>query len=193
MKVTSYFLVAFLIVAFSCQKADKYDPAKQLSEAEQANILLSTVRYLGHLPKKGSLDTKFEDRFDVYYSQLAKDFTLDAYYQQDGYEYFLASRIAPSLKVKKVATGVKMKRDAIGQITYYEEVFRTWKFEEAELQQKSMMLFDKMVNGESLTAYLPKHSGNEEYIEFPNETVSYDLQNRVWKHLFSQQELAKIQ
>ena len=193
MKVTSYLLVAFLIVAFSCQKADKYDPAKQLSEAEQANILLSTVRYLGHLPKKGSHDTKFEDRFDVYYSQLAKDFTLDAYYQQDGYEYFLASRIAPSLKVKKVATGVKMKRDAIGQITYYEEVFRTWKFEEAELQQKSIMLFDKMVNGESLTAYLPQHSGTEEYIEFPNETVSYDLQNRVWKHLFSQQELAKIQ
>jgi hypothetical protein len=193
MRIYSYLLLVLFLCMMSCQKADKYNPAKQLSEAQQANILLSTIRYLGHLPKKGSHENKFEDRFDNYYSQLAKDFSVDAYYQQDGFEYFLASRLAPSLKTKKVATGVKMKRDAFGQIIYYEEVFRTWKFEEAELKQKSMMLFEKMVNGESLTAYLPQHSGSEEYIEFPNETVGYDLQNRVWKHQFYKDELTIIQ
>jgi hypothetical protein len=117
------------------------------------------------------------------------DFTLEAYYNKNGDEYFLVSRIAPSLKVKKVAVGVKMKRDDQGNLLDYEEVFRTWKFEIPEMQQKGLMLFDKMVRGEDLSAYYPQNSGEEEYIEFPDERVFYDVNERRWRTAGSMVEI----
>jgi hypothetical protein len=106
---------------------------------------------------------------------------VEAYHQKEDYEYVLTSRIAPSLKEKKIAIGVKMQRNANGDLTYYEEVFRTWKFEIPEMQVKGLMLFDKMVKGEDLSPYYPQNSGKEEFIEFPDEKVTFDIEERRWK------------
>ncbi|WP_238531621.1 hypothetical protein [Nitritalea halalkaliphila] len=46
---------------------------------------------------------------------------------------------------------MKIQRNADGQLLHYEEVFRTWKFEEEELLEKGLFLFDRMVRGEDLT------------------------------------------
>ncbi|WP_291786968.1 hypothetical protein, partial [Cecembia sp.] len=181
MKLNIYILAGIIILLSACSQKDKYDPSKTLSNKEQQQVLLSTVRYFGHLPKKGTHDNKFDSNFDEYYSKLVSDFTMEAYYQKDGLEYFLISRIAPSIKVKKVATGIKMKRDKDGAVTHYEEVFRTWKFETAEMLEKSLMLFDKMVQDEDLSPYFPQNSGIEEYIEFPDEKVFFDNIERRWK------------
>jgi hypothetical protein len=174
-------LLLGLLAVSSCNQKDPYHPDRHLSNSEQQQILLTTVRYLGHLPRRATQATKFDPAFDEYYSKLALDFNMEGYFEKDGYEYFLASRIAPSLIVKKVATGVKMQRDPEGNICYYEEVFRTWKFEVPETQEKGLMLFDKMVKGEDLSPYYPQNSGNDEYIEFPDAKVTYDVQNRIWK------------
>jgi hypothetical protein len=172
------FVALSAIVA--CAPKSKYDPDRYLSTTEQQQVLLTTVRYLGHLPKRGSHENKFDRVFDEYYSKLALDYTLEAYFERDGFEYFLASRIAPSVKVKKVATGVKMKRDKDGNLVHYEEVFRTWKFEVPEMLEKGLMLFDKMVKGEDLSPYYPQNSGAEEFIEFPDAKVYYDTNSRRW-------------
>lgn len=177
--VKGLFLV--LMILFACESGSKYDPGKNLSEKEQRQILLTSIRYMGHLPKKADHQTKFDPVYDEYYSKLALDYTLEAYYKKDGYEYFLASRIAPSLKVKKVAVGVKMKRTPDGQLEYYEEVFRTWKFEIPEMLEKGLMLFEKMVKGEDLSPYYPQNSGEEEYIEFPDAKVYFNVEERRWK------------
>ncbi|EOZ96073.1 hypothetical protein A33Q_2666 [Indibacter alkaliphilus LW1] len=170
-----------LILLGACTSSNKsYSPEAQLSEREQKEILYTTVRYLGHLPKKGTHENKFNADFDEYYSKLALDFTLEAYHKKNGYEYFLVSRIAPSFKVKKVATGVKMKRDANGEVTYYEEVFRTWKFEVPEMLEKGLMLFDKMVQEQDLSPYYNANSGEEEFIEFPDGKIQYDTVQRRW-------------
>jgi hypothetical protein len=177
--VKGFFLVMLILI--SCEGGSKYDPGKYLNEKEQKQILLTSIRYMGHLPKKATHQTKFDPVYDEYYSKLALDYTLEAYYKKDGYEYFLASRIAPSLKVKKVAIGVKMKRTSDGQLEFYEEVFRTWKFEIPEMLEKGLMLFDKMVKGEDLSPYYPQNSGEEEYIEFPDAKVYFDVEERRWK------------
>lgn len=181
MKLCIKGLFLVLIILFSCESGSKYDPRKNLSEKEQRQILLTSIRYMGHLPKKANHQTKFDQVYDEYYSKLALDYSLEAYYKKNGYEYFLASRIAPSLKVKKVAVGVKMKRTPDGQLEYYEEVFRTWKFEIPEMLEKGLMLFDKMVKGEDLSPYYPQNSGNEEYIEFPDAKVYFNVEERRWK------------
>jgi hypothetical protein len=181
MKLYAKGLFLVLMILFSCERGSKYDPDKSLHEKEQRQILLTSIRYMGHLPKKANHLTKFDAVYDEYYSKLALDYTLEAYYTKGGFEYFLASRIAPSLKVKKVAIGVKMKRTPDGQLEYYEEVFRTWKFEIPEMLEKALMLFDKMVKGEDLSPYYPHNSGEEEFIEFPDAKVYFDVEERRWK------------
>lgn len=170
-----------LMILGACTTSNKnYAPEAQLSDGEQKEILYTTIRYLGHLPKKGTHENKFEATFDEYYSKLALDYTLEAYHQKDGFEYFLVSRIAPSFKEKKVATGVRMKRDDNGTVISYEEVFRTWKFEVPEMLEKGLMLFDKMVKKEDLSPYYNANSGEEEYIEFPDGKVQFDTIERRW-------------
>ncbi|WP_235893503.1 hypothetical protein [Litoribacter populi] len=177
----SVFIILILMLV-GCAKSSRYEAKYQLTPKEQDEIILTTIRYLGHLPKKGTHENKFEEKFDHYYSQLAKDFSLEAYHKDaGGYEYFLVSRIAPSLKKKKVATGVKMKRNEIGELEYYEEVFRTWKFEEEELKEKGLMLFSMLIREKDLSPYYPQNSGSEEFIEFPDSYVAYDVEDRLWK------------
>ncbi len=173
-------IFAAVCLFVSCTSSSKYD-ASQLSDREQKEILYSVIRYMGHLPKKGTHENKFETTFDEYYSKLALDYEVEAYHKEAEYEYVLTSRIAPSVKVKKVAIGVKMKRDENGNLSHYEEVFRTWKFEIPEMKEKGNMLFEKMVAGEDLSHYYPQNSGKEEYIEFPDEKVSFDTLERRWK------------
>jgi hypothetical protein len=171
-----HFLLFFLLIG-ACQS-----PANApvtLTEHEQIHLLDQIIRYMGHLPKKGSHENKFEDRFDHYYQFLILDYTIEAYKHDSEYEYLLTSRITPSLKVKKIAIGIKLKREKNGKITYYEEVFRTWKFAEDEMKKKGQMLFDQMVKGKDLSPYYPQNS-NEEYIEFPDERVKFDTETRRW-------------
>jgi hypothetical protein len=190
MKLYVIYIGIIIVALFSCESKPKYFPGKYLSEKEQSQILYTTIRYLGHLPKKGTHENKFEAVFDEYYSNLVLDFDFEAYYPKDGYEYFLVSRIAPSLKVKKVAVGVKMKRNQTGELEYYEEVFRTWKFEIPEMQEKGLMLFDKMVNGEDLSPYYIQNSAPEEFIEFPDEKVYFDVEDKKWKMKSSHDQLS---
>jgi hypothetical protein len=47
------------------------------------------------------------------------------------------------------------------------------------LKNRSYLLFDRMVKGESLEPYLTKSAGDQ-YIEFPDDKVFYDVENRRW-------------
>lgn len=176
-----YVIIFILFAAVACQSKDPYSPDTYLSKQEQQQLLLSTVRYFGHLPKRATHENKFDDVFDEYYSKLVADYTLETYFPLDGFEYYMVSRIAPSLKQKKVALAIRVKRDADGNIDFYEEVFRTWKFELPEMLEKSKMLFDLLVTGGDLSPYYPQNSGIEEYIEFPDGRTYYDTENRMWK------------
>jgi len=83
------------------------------------------------------------------------------------------------MQVKRVGTGVCLRFEG-DSITYYNEVFRTWKMPEEELAEKGGLLFSKMVRGEDLTPYYNANSGKEEYIEFPDDQVRFDTLRRVW-------------
>ncbi len=172
----AFFTAVALLTA--CQPA----PKGEKPEDETANQLLSKIiRYIGHLPQYATHDTKFDSTFNEFYAEELKKYRIDLYYQDErtGDIYLLVSRIAPSLRVKRVATGVKMRLSG-DSVAYYHEVFRTWKMEESELAQKGQMLFEKMVRGEDLSPYYPQHSGKEEYIEFPDEHTHFDAEKRRW-------------
>jgi hypothetical protein len=176
-------LLFFSLVLYSCsEKKMDVKPDSYLNEQEQADFLYSISRYHAKLAPKANHKTKFEDRFDKYYRRMSDRHELVAYFPsgKDEFIYFMTYRIAPSIHVKKVACAGRLKYDSNGEIMHYEELFRTWKMLEDELNQKSEMLFEIVLKGKSLEAYLPQNSGKEEFIEFPDLETTYNSEKRRW-------------
>lgn len=180
MRFSSALLVGCLtLVLFACSKG--YDPNEWLTPQEQYDKVWKVIRYVGRAPENLTMPERFYKGYDDHYKEQMTAHRLDAYYIDGNTHYFLLSRRAPSLVEKRVATGGKMVLDDKGEVTEYEEVFRTWKQVDSVQIKKSIFLFDRMVKGETLEPYLSKNSTPEEYIEFPDDYTYFDKEERVWK------------
>ncbi|MDO8969908.1 MAG: hypothetical protein Q7U74_04410 [Saprospiraceae bacterium] len=173
-----------LLVFLACQNTEKISPniGQKPDEVLAQKMLGKIIRYAAKLPPKGAThENKFDPKFDEHYQKQAEEHRIDLYHRDSATSdiYLLVSRIAPSMTVKRVGTGIHL-RMAGDSITYYNEVFRTWKMPEETLAQKGALLFSKMVRGEDLTPYYNANSGKEEYIEFPDDNVRFDTEKRVW-------------
>jgi hypothetical protein len=154
---------------------------EQLSENQIDDFKSKLIRHIGKLPTEISQESKFNAYFDEHYEKEKQRYDLEKYYKTENNKiYFLFTRIAPSIKLKRVALGGYVSFDEDGNITDLEEVFRTWKKEPKDLQPVADMLFEKMIYGEDLTPYYPENSGEEEVIEFPNAEVYYDKNKKTW-------------
>ena len=167
---------------FSCKQEITIEPSAYLNGKEQFEFKYSLSRYIDQLPKKASVETKFDEEFDEEYRKRSENADLLFYYvdRKTGEIYFAISKIAPSLIVKKVVTAGKLKKNAEGTIIEYEEEFRTWKMEEAELKVVSELLFNKYIKGEDLSPFYTRNANGKFIIEFPDENVLYDKEKRVW-------------
>lgn len=182
MKNLLFSLIIGLLLS-ACSNFGSYEPTKSLTTAQQDSFKYEISRYIGHMPKRAKLNTRFAAEFDGDYQQAAKNHQLDKYYEnpKDGYTYFEVSRIAPSLHEKYVATGGRLKRDDQGKIIDYEEIYRTWKMERTDLEKKTVIFFDKMVKGEDLSSYQTANIGDTEHIEFPDHQTYFNKENRRWE------------
>lgn len=165
---------------------DKILPDDHMTAEAQAKFKEDVIRYIGKLPGKANHVSKFDTIYNEYYVKLAANHHLKHYYKDTatGYQYFLMTRIAPSLKEKFVAIGGRLKRDnASDKIIFFEEVFRTWKMPDEEINKTGSMLFSEMIRGKNLSRYYTENSGEEFIIEFPDKDVIYDTALRVWKKI----------
>lgn len=182
MKTCVLFLL--LLVIASCQtKSPDINPDSYFTVEEADQFKYAIIRYMGKLPGKANHKTKFNEAFDEYYMQLADQHDLLYYYSSDTTDavYFVCTRIAPSLHVKKVAIGGRVVFDVEGDVIAYEETFRTWKMPVDELQDKTMQLFDIYIRGGDLSPYYYENSQPDEYIEFPNEETYFDASLKRWE------------
>lgn len=179
-------LFLFLLLISACDnhkiKLDNYNPSNHLSTEEVDNLKNEIIRHLGKLHKKATHETKFDNFFNEYYFEQAKKHELIYYVPRhtDEYTYFCFTRIAPSIKIKKVAIVGRIKRNEKKEIVHYEEIYRTWKFEPELLKEKNDILFIKLLNGEDLSRYYNHNSGEEEWIEFPDKGVNFNIEKRRW-------------
>lgn len=178
-------LICFTLVYSSCSVERRMSPDTYLSAGGQEAFKYSVARYLYRLPEGADHQTKFDSQYDDYYWDKAAQSTLDYYsIGKKDTIYFQVSKAAPSLQGKRVATGGKMLRGDDGHIIYYEELYRSWKMDSAELATKSKLLFQKMRQGEDLSPYYPNGTIQEEYIQFPDAHSYYDVQQRQWRKKF---------
>jgi hypothetical protein len=179
-RIRTCYATLLAIVLFQCEQQQTYAPDSRLNAQEKDALMMQIIRYATKGPENVSGKEKFDHKYDAYYQQRASQTRLEAYYTKDDQHYFLISQPAPSLVEKRNATGGKLKLDSDGKLIAYEEVFRTWKMLPDTLKERSFILFDKMVKGESLDPYLTKNS-NLEYIEFPDDRTYYDKVSRTWR------------
>lgn len=140
------------------------------------------IRYVGKHPDNVADSLIFSKKYDEHYTREAAKHKLTHYFISKSNEhFFMVTRPAPSLHEKWVATGGRITFNEADDIESYEEVFRTWKMVKDTLSVRSTILFDKMVNGESLDPYLTKNSLHVEFIEFPDDNVYYDKTLRKWR------------
>jgi hypothetical protein len=176
------YILLFTLSLFSCKKEILSNPSDYLTNEENLAFKENIVRYFEGLPKNVSHEKKWDTINNSYYQRKVKEAELIHYYKnEDGFIFFAISKIAPSLKLKKVATIGKLKIEK-DSIVYYEEICRTWKMELPELNLKSKILFDKIVLGKNIEEYYTKNSQPEFWIEFPDDLTYYDTEKRVWKN-----------
>ncbi len=177
-----YICLLLTLVILSCDSSpQKINPNSFLSQKEQESFKYKIIRYIERLPKGATESTKFNADFDQYYKNSSKQCDLLFYFKgEDNNVYFGISKIAPSVKLKKTATVGRLQLNNKGAVIFYEEAFRTWKMEPAELENKTKMLFTKYINQEDLSPYYTVNSQPEFYIEFPDQNTYFDTQKRMW-------------
>jgi hypothetical protein len=182
-KFSKLFLLIIIALAgfSSCQQANT-NQIDDLTQEEKTELRKKLIRYIGRKPEDASNENKFESYFDSHYENEERGHELEYYHKtKGGREYFLFTRISPSVILKKVGIAGYVQCDKNENIIELEEVFRTWKQEPEKLKEVNDLLFAKMINGEDLSPYYTENSNGVEYIEFPNKEVWYDKPTRTWK------------
>lgn len=180
-----YFRLSILILwsTFSlCSCGREQNLGQKPDNAKSEKLLSAVIRYVAPLPPNTSDSLIWNATYDTYYKEQIAVHRLDLYYKspETGEEFLLVSRIAPSMQVKRVATGIALKMEGNTPVKY-REVFRTWKMPEAELAEKGRLLFNLMASGADLRPYYRENSGEEEYIEFPDPNTFYNEAKRRWE------------
>lgn len=177
--ITIVLIILTMVVALCTPDAIEVDT--QLNDTQKEELQYRISRYAGRLAPKATWENREDAAFDEHYKQEAASL-LPQFYHHDrksDREYFLVTRIAPSIHEKYVALGGYYVLDENGTITDYEEVFRTWRHLKPDLMPRAEMLFRKMIKNEDLSAFYPEVTGDQ-YIEFPNSEVYYDKELRRW-------------
>lgn len=181
MQKAVFLLIVFVFLISCHQKSLDTNPLHHLNNQEILTLKEQTVRYFERLPAKATEQNKFDTIFNEYYSQKAKEADVLQYFKnENGEEFFAVSKIAPSIKLKKVATIIQIKRE-IDSVILYKEILRTWKMEVPELQEKTKVLFDLVIQNKSFEKYLTKNSQPEFWVEFPDDHTYFDDKSRSWK------------
>ena len=174
-------LILLFMSLWACEQKEKYDPVAYLPPSDQKQFLARISRYIAKLPKRVTHEQKFDSKYDQYYREEMQKYRVQQYYiSPDSMHFFLVNRPAPSLYEKKVAIGGRLKYSPGGEITEYEEVFRTWKLKDEELAQKGRVLFAAMVEKGNVEEFLPQNT-QEDWVEFPDGRNYFDKASRQWR------------
>jgi hypothetical protein len=178
--VLRFLTISLLVLLFSCSSRDAYDPAAYFTEKSREQFLLRILPYFAKLPKGYTPDRRFEPSLVSFYRNEVRSCELQWYFQgPDSLRWFMVTRPAPSLFGKRMAIAGRLKQNARGEITSYEEAFWTFKMSPEELGRKGRILFDAYVKGKSLEAWLPGKQA-EEWIEFPDGNYFYSKDTHTW-------------
>lgn len=178
----SFLLLSLLLSTWSCkEKVADYTLKTQLDPQERALLLDSFIRYVAKLPKGVSHEAKFDSSYQSYYQNQKQQYRISHYFQypQSDTVLLVLMRPAPSLMQKEVGIAIKYLLDNNKNLTYYEEVFWTFKQKTELINQKINILMQYYLKNGHVNPYLPQNTADE-WVEFPDLKNKFDTQKRRW-------------
>jgi len=179
----TYFLnfLTLTLLLVACQSKE-LNQVNGLTEKERVSFTKKIIRFIGKKPEEATHENKFHSYFDNHYTNQASLHDLEFYHlDNSGKIFFIFTRNAPSLTLKKVGIGGYVKFDEKGDVSEFEEVFRTWKKKPEELKELNQTLFEKLIRQDDLSPFYTENSNGKEFIEFPNKDVKYNKETRKWE------------
>ena len=180
--MNKYFVLSFSLILFSCGDKYAFNPKAIDYDGTLDTLMPHFAKLHDSIPDKDRFLAKNKEFMRVH--KLERQYEWHYYTRaNNGYFYFLISRLEPSLKRDKYA-GIcgRFKRDTKGGIdsVSYEELFWTWKIRMPELKTKAKELFVKVIENGNVDNYL---TGKKEgfWVEFPDEKTYYDKSSQTWK------------
>jgi hypothetical protein len=170
------FILLLLLLSFSCATKDTYEPSVYYDAKNKDSLLTSIITHVYTAPPYTSMEDRFKPEHRDFYSQLTHKFSIHKLYiDEKGKHYFLLLRPGPKSDEQRGVGGYFFV-NANFRLTGFREIFVTPLLHEAEVKDKGLFLFDKMVKNE-ISEYLKMKS----YVQWPNEVSRYDTTTYEWK------------
>ena len=171
-------LGSLITILLSSCNTKKHKPSDYFTDNRRDSLLTNIITYIYIPAPKATNGTKFQAQFRDFYTKNIKKFNLQNYYQaEDGWHYFLI--------IRPVAGGSLFKRGVLGKFklkenslmpTDFEEVANTPHLKEGIVKERSKYLFQELIKNGNLDKQIPM----KQYIEWPDEHLSYDKKQHEW-------------
>lgn len=167
----------FSVFLFSCNQK-KYQINDYFADNQKDSLLTNIVTYLYIPAPQATNETKFEPQFRGFYTKNLSSFNLQNYYQsKNGWNYFFIIRpVGGSPTFRRGVLGkFKLKENSLMPIEF-EEVANTPHLKEEIVKERGQYLFQEMIRNGNLDKQIPM----KQYIEWPDEHLSYDKKTNQW-------------
>ncbi|HMQ06984.1 MAG TPA: hypothetical protein PKC30_06755 [Saprospiraceae bacterium] len=174
-----FFFFAFLIMA--CQTPDSFEFSHHVPDKEQRDsILTDIVIYIYKVPRGVRKENKFNPEYRHLYENESGKFNMIKYHiDNEGiHSFFLIRPVRSHLAEHRRGVFGRFSLDDQMKIRNFEELANTPRLTEEEIIEKGNYLWQDLMYFKNLDRYFL----NKDYIEFPDDRVRYDSQNKEWTY-----------
>ena len=166
------------IVFQSCRSTDEFSVDHYYTDSERDTLLTGIVQYVDYVARGATVENRLEVRFRPAYIARLPKYTIDRYHiAPDSTHYFFVIRPGGQNPLYKRGVGGKLRLDANGGITEFEELYNTPRMKDLdELKKRGRYIFGEMVKRGNVDDLVQMKM----YIEWPDSMLVYDEKLHWW-------------
>ena len=162
----------------ACRSTDEFNVDHYYTGSERDTLLTGIVQYVDYVARGATIENRLEPRFRALYVTRLPKYTIDRYHvAADSTHYFFVIRPGGQNPLYKRGVGGKLRVDANGRITEFEELYNTPRLKDFdELRKRGRYIFGEMVKRGNVDDLVPMKM----YIEWPDSMLMYDKEQHWW-------------
>jgi hypothetical protein len=162
----------------ACRSTDEFSVDHYYTNTERDTLLTGIVQYVDYVARGATIENRLEPRFRALYATRLPKYAIDRYFiAPDSTHYFFVTRPGGQNPLYKRGVGGKLRVDAKGRITEFEELYNTPRLKDFdELKKRGRYIFGEMVKRGNVDDLVQMKL----YIEWPDSMLVYDRKQHWW-------------